>query len=522
MDTSSQRGSPILSRQSGTLSSSSGSAVVERRGVVGEGGGRVGRTDGRKVVGQRGSVDPGKQRSGAGVAWVVVGVGRVPRERQRGSREPREQSGRWVTITSLQRSSVEPGGQTYSVVGADVGARVFGGRVRLGGAVAGVVTGGGGRVGRVPRRGGCVVGTVYSGCVGNVGVTVGRCRPRVGMAGASVVVGRPRVGPGRRRVVVSTPKQLLLAGATVLVRELQTRGGRRVIVRAVVRVAIPHRHIVLRLRIAQIHQHAQHLADLDHARDGRDARVDAALDVHPALDTAGRRRHVDHLQLVDDERLEDDRVLLLLALAARDTARRIPRLLHVLVRLDDENVVHRGAHGAGRFAAAPIVRYGERKLPATLVRLHVPALGIVVVPLAVDDPTEVVLELNRHEHTIALVTLDIDRLDMGVIVARRAVSLPEHVPSTARWYERILAISKQLRHAQACLSPISTGVRLQHVSTLNGRVVKFEITSEPTHLRPSPLGCWVDVVAAGGKFCLSSIVSDVPAMFHVTNLLMYS
>lgn len=203
MDTSSQRGSFDRNKQLGTLSSSSSSptVVVENRGVVGDGGGRVGRTEGRKVVGQRGSVEPGKHRSGAGVTSVVVGVGRVPRDRHRGSREPREQSGRCVTITSLQRSSVEPGAHVNSVVGARVGARVFGGRVRRGGAVAGVVSTG--RGGRVPRRGGCVAGSVYCGWVG-AAVTGGR-RPRVGTTGANevVCVGRPRVGDGRL-VVVST------------------------------------------------------------------------------------------------------------------------------------------------------------------------------------------------------------------------------------------------------------------------------------------------------------------------------
>lgn len=131
---------------------------------------------------------------------------------------------------------------------------------------------------------------------------------------------------------------------------------------AVVAKAIPYGNIILIAFVAQVDEHRKLLADLDHLADGADLGVEAALDVHPAVDAAAAGRHRDYVEHVDDEGLEEDLLLLLDARpAARHLPRRVPLALHVLVVLDDQHVLDGIANGARTRAAAPRQRHEERE-----------------------------------------------------------------------------------------------------------------------------------------------------------------
>lgn len=178
-------------------------------------------------------------------------------------------------------------------------------------------------------------------------------------------------------------EQLRFARTAALVGQLQAAGGLRLVVGVVEGVAIANGQIVGAGGIAQEHDYAERFADLNGLDERLDGGESAALDVQPAVDAAAGRRNVDHFQLIDDERLEDDgalvddggvrvgRVVLVNSCALAEVARhqwtiagdassRVPDLLHVFVRLDDQNVGDGVAQLAAAFAAASLDRHAER------------------------------------------------------------------------------------------------------------------------------------------------------------------
>lgn len=227
-----------------------------------------------------------------------------------------------------------------------------------------------------------------------------------------------------RRLLPLT-KQLLLSGASIFVGKLQSFCTLCIVIGAIVSITIPNRYVILSTWISQIYQDTERFADLNNTRDRRYAWVRSSLDVHPTFNASCSSRDIDHFQHVHNERLEEDGVLLLLDLAAGNSPGSIPSFLNIFIALDDQHVVHGRTHRARWFASTAIERHSERELSPTPTRSHVTTLRIVKVTLTVDDTLEVRLELDGNEHAILLVTSNINRLDVSMIVTGRdRIGLP--------------------------------------------------------------------------------------------------
>lgn len=106
--------------------------------------------------------------------------------------------------------------------------------------------------------------------------------------------------------------------------------------------------------VAQEDKHAQGLSDLDDTAQGLRLWVKAALNVHPALNATESGGHVHDLQHVDDERLEDDGLLSDLVPITGHLTRNVEIFLDQLILLNDQNILHRIAHGASSLASASV------------------------------------------------------------------------------------------------------------------------------------------------------------------------
>lgn len=101
-------------------------------------------------------------------------------------------------------------------------------------------------------------------------------------------------------------KQLWFPGTPLFVGQLQTTRCLRIVVRIVKSITISNDQIVSSLRVAQENQNAQRLTNVDGLDQWLNSREPSALNIQPAVDTPTGGWHIDHFQLVDNERFEND------------------------------------------------------------------------------------------------------------------------------------------------------------------------------------------------------------------------
>lgn len=149
-------------------------------------------------------------------------------------------------------------------------------------------------------------------------------------------------------------KELLAPGTTLFVAQLQLAGRRGVVVLIVKGPAVAHGEVIVFLLVTQEYKHAQCFADLDDTAQRLGLRVQAALNVHPALNATESRGHIDDFQHVNNEGLEDDCLLTSFVPVACHFPGDIEVFLDQFVLLNDQNILNRVAHGTSGLASTSV------------------------------------------------------------------------------------------------------------------------------------------------------------------------